>query len=369
MSEVGGAYSTLKFVHHASRVAELQAGKQIVPTHVQLIISDHCSHACGFCSYRWDGNTSNQLFHIIETKTGEKNHNPVRFIPREKCLEIIDDCAEMGVKAIQFTGGGEPTVHADHHEIFRHAIAKGLQVSLVTHGVLLKPDVIETLKDAAWIRVSVDAGNAQSYSAIRRIGEAQYHRALANVKSLCEMRDRTGSKIVVGVGFVVTKENWREVAAAAETAKSLGVDSFRISAVFQPDNDAYFADFYEDASELCKAAESLSVGRFKVVNSFGNRLADLRQGSPDYHRCVYMEFTTYIAGTLQIFTCCNQSYNERGLIGSIKDVRFKDFWLSEEKQAFFRSFDARACGKCQFNAQNRAMNYAVDVDAQHTAFV
>lgn len=321
------------------------------------------------CSYRWDGNTSNQLFHVIDPKTGEKNHNPARFIPREKCLEIIDDCAEMGVKAIQFTGGGEPTVHPHHHEIFRHAIDRGLQTSLVTHGVLLRPEVIETLMQSAWVRVSIDAGTPASYSAIRRVSEGQFHRAIANVRALCEARDRTGSSIVIGFGFVVTHENWREVVDAARIAKSLGVDSFRISAVFQPENDRYFTDFYDEASALCKEAEQLSEGRFRVVNSFGNRLADLRQGAPDYGRCLYMEFTTYIAGTLQVFTCCGQSYNERGLIGSIENQRFKDFWLSEEKQAFFKSFDARGCAKCQFNGQNRLMNYAVDKAAQHVNFV
>jgi hypothetical protein len=81
-----------------------------------------------------------------------------------------------------------------------------------------------------------------------------------------------------------------------------------------------------------------------------------------------MEFTTYISGTQQVFTCCNQSYNERGLIGSIANQRFKDFWLSEEKQAFFRKFDARGCERCQFNLQNRAINYAID-EQQHVNFV
>ena len=155
--EIGGHYSALKFIHHANRLVQLQQGQQIIPLHVQWSISGRCSHRCHFCSYRWDGNISNQLFHIIDPKTGEKNHNPQRFIPLAKCKEIIDDCAEMGVKALQTTGGGEPTVHVDHHEIFEYALAAGLECSLVTHGVILRPEVIETLMRFSWVRVSVDA--------------------------------------------------------------------------------------------------------------------------------------------------------------------------------------------------------------------
>lgn len=32
-------------------------------------------------------------------------------LSQKKMLEIIDDCAEMGVKAITFSGGGEPFVY------------------------------------------------------------------------------------------------------------------------------------------------------------------------------------------------------------------------------------------------------------------
>jgi pyruvate-formate lyase-activating enzyme len=367
--ENGGHYSALKFIHHANRLVQLQQGQQIIPLHLQLIISDLCSQSCGFCSYRWDGNISNQLFHVIDPKTGEKNHNPARFIPLEKCREIIDDCAEMGVKAIQFTGGGEPTVHSGHHEAFKYALDAGLECSLVTHGVLLRPEVMDTLMRFSWLRVSVDAGCAATYSKIRRVSEAQYGRAITNIGLLCKKRDESGSKIVIGMGFVVTHDNWSEVLDACRTAKSLGVDSFRISAVFQPDGDAYFADFYDEASKLCEEAETLAEGKFFVANSFGKRLADLRQGAPDYKKCLYQEFTTYIGATLQVFRCCNTAYNERGLIGSIADRRFKDLWLSEEKQADFRSFDARGCERCQFNIQNKWMNYSIDPTAKHVNFV
>lgn len=362
-------YSDLKILHHRDRLEAIRSGRQIVPVHVQLIISDLCSHACNFCSYRWDGNVSNQLFHVLNPKTGEKNHNPTRFIPYEKITEILDDCRDMGVRAVQFTGGGEPTVHPRHHDAFRYALDRGLEISLVTHGVLLKPETIETLTRAAWVRVSLDAGLSHTYSAIRRVSERQFFQAIANLESLCAARDRTRRPLVVGVGFVVTKDNWREVETAASVARAAGADNMRISAVFQPDGDRYFDEFYEQAAELCHKAEAWSNERFRVINMFGNRVDDLRLGHPDYRTCHYQQFTTYIGGTLDVFRCCNLAYNERGRIGSIKDQSFRQLWESQAKRDDFAGFDARGCPRCMFNSKNRTIAYAVEKDPPHVNFV
>jgi hypothetical protein len=46
----------------------------------------------------------------------------------------------MGVKAVQITGGGEPTAHPRHADIFRAVLDRGLDLALVTNGVLLRDE-------------------------------------------------------------------------------------------------------------------------------------------------------------------------------------------------------------------------------------
>lgn len=351
-------YSDLKALHHTDRLAQLRAGRQIAPLHVQLIISDLCSQSCNFCSYRWEGNVSNQLFHVLRPD-GTKNHNPARFIPYAKITEVLDDCRDMGVRAVQFTGGGEPTVHPDHLAAFRYALDSGLELALVTHGVLLKPETIETLTRAKWVRISLDAGTAETYAAVRRVPPSQFGRALSNLGAMCLARDKAKSDVVVGVGFVVTRDNWHEVIQAAKAAKDRGADNFRISAVFQPDGDKYFAEFHDSAAAMCNAAVALSDERFRVVNMFGDRLADLHLGSPDYKTCSFMQFTTFIGADQNVYRCCTTAYNEQGLIGTIKNQRFRELWESDAKQADFAAFDARGCERCMFNGKNRIINAAV----------
>lgn len=321
------------------------------------------------CAYRWSGYSSNQLFTKDAELASFGTSNPIREIAYEKCLEIIDDCVEMGVGAVQWTGGGEPTVHSRHVEVMRYALDKGLDSALVSHGELFRPGHLENLLRFKWARFSIDAGTPETYGAVRRINPKRMRKTLANIESLVVARDREKSPLVIGTGFVVTKENWQEVVLAAKLVKELGVDNLRISAVFQPDDAAYFADFYQEAVQLCKEASSLADDKFTVFNNFGERVEDLEQKAPDHPYCGYQEFTTYIGDDLNVYRCCVLAYNERGLIGSLKDKRFKELWASEQKQEDFRKFDATKCERCMFNGRLKTILYALDPNPLHANFV
>lgn len=376
MSDTNSPYSPLKIFHHQDRLQQLRDHQQTVPLQVQLIISDLCNQDCSFCAYRMSGYTSNQLFVKGPRELAKFGHNnPKRMIPYEKVIEILDDCVEMGVKAIQLTGGGEPTVHPRFVDIVCAINKRGLDLGLVTNGLNLRPSHFAALVDAKWIRVSIDAGSAETYAAIRRVNPSQFQRVWSNVRHLCRYRSQRQKEVgpdyeqKIGIGFVVTKDNHHEIIRCASQCLGSGVDNMRISAVFQSDDDAYFNDFFDYAAEQCRRAESYSTGRFKVFNLFGDRIADLAQRSPDYQFCGYQQLHTYIGGDLNLYRCCNLAYNERGLIGSLSHQRFKDLWKSQWKKTDFENFDARDCTRCQFNNKNRTILYAISDKPRHVNFV
>ncbi len=289
-------------------------------------------------------------------------------IPYGKVVEILDDCREMGVKAIEIAGGGEPTVHPQHLQIFQDVIDRHLDLALVSHGVLLGMAAAKILMSAKWVRISIDAGTAATYSAIRGVSASQFDRAIRNVAGLVEQKQKTGSCVTLGISFVVTKENYREIAIAAASAKSLGVDTFRISAVFQPEGWRYFAEIQDEVTAQVQQATQLSEDGFRVVTQWAERRDDLTMGSPNYRDCWYQNFTTVIGGDQNVYRCCNTAYNPRGLIGSIRDQSFRSLWNSDEKRQKFNEFDARGCSLCHVNTRNRAINREVR-DLGHVNFV
>ena len=364
-------YSPFKAAHHLDRIQELRDGNQPVPLQVQLIIADLCNHNCSFCAYRMEGYTSNKNFGEWDAVKQMINNNPNRMIAYEKCIEILDDCAEMGVKALQFTGGGEPTVHPKHKELFQYTIDKGMDLALVTNGTVMREGVPEILAQGKWVRFSVDAGNAESYAQIREVPITYFDKTLNNIKKVVAARDKASdSDLVIGVGFVVVKENWTEIYDAVEKYSKLGVDNVRISAVFTPEDFDYFAEFYEEAKALAqKAKDDFETDEFKVFNLFGDRIGDLVLQRPDYDFCSYMHLNTYIGGDLKVYTCCNNAYNDLGDMGSIKDQRFLDYWMSESKKKRYEKFKAPGCERCMFNNKNKFINYMIEDNPVHVNYI
>lgn len=361
-------YASDKILAHLPIIRELREGRQPAPIYVQFVISDLCNQDCHFCAYRSEGYESNQLFKVISSN-GKVDNNPNRMIERNKVVNILDDLQLMGTKAVLFTGGGEPTVHPHFKEIIRYSHQLGLEFALTTNGTRLDAESIELLTAAKWVRVSLDAGEGETYAKTRKSTRDTFARVLKNISSLCDRRQQVGSGVLVGVGFVVTKENWQEVVLAARMARASGAGSFRISAAFTTERGEYFNGWGDAAVELCQEAERLSNETFTVSNMLGARIADLQQGAPDYKTCHYMHIVTYIGADLNVYRCCDTAYNERGLIGSLAHQSFRELWESQSKRENFTSFDARGCAWCQFNPRNRSIESIVNPKIVHENFV
>jgi len=361
-------YSSDKAVFHHDRLHILDNGGQPPPVHVLLVISDLCSHDCAFCMYRVAGYGPNTNFGVVNQRSGVVNNNPNRMIPSEKVIEIFDDCQTLGVKAITFTGGGEPTVHPQFDVLLQAALSRGFDVSLITHAVLLSESAINDLMNASWVRISVDAATAATYSKIRRVSESQFSRALRSISALVKAKRTLNSTVVIGMSFVTTKDNYLELADAAALARELGVDTFRISAEFGPQGTDYFAGIETTIMALCEKAVELETHDFRIINQWPIRIADLALGAPDYRTCWYQNFTTFIGGDQNVYRCCTTSYNNRGLIGSLKGQSFLQLWNSDEKAEKFAQFDARGCTYCHVNDRNRAIQASLDAPL-HAAFV
>lgn len=343
--------SNLKAAWHLERIQQLRDGQDTVPLHVQFIISDLCNQDCHFCAYRMETGFSIQNF---PDETGSRN--PHRMIPFEKTLEILDDCSRIGVQAIEFTGGGEPTVHPKWTEIVSHAQDLHLSTGLVTNGIRLKP--ARVLERLTWLRISLDAGTQATYERTRR--SRSWHQVLKALELVGSL-----SGPLVGVGFVVTRDNYSELTQAAYLAKRFGIPYIRVSAMFSTQGDFYYSGCLESIrAGVARTKDLLEDDKFKVVDFFDDRIADLRSAAPDYKFCGYQQFVLYIGGDLKVYTCCTNAYTDHGVIGDLREQSFAG-WLKGHRRY---DFDARKCHHCQFNDKNRVVNYMIS-KPPHVEFV
>jgi len=349
-------YSPLKIFHHQDRINDMKQGLRPKPLHAQLILVNLCNQDCSFCAYRSSGYSSNENF-------DEKS-----IIKLDKALETVHSLRKCGVKAIELTGGGEPTIYPGFATVCEFIKELGMQYGVVTNGVKVSDPCMKALLGAAWVRVSIDAGSSETYASIRRSSVTAHNTVQNNLRKLIAQRG-SNKEPYLGIGFVVTKENWREVLIAAHQARDIGADNFRISAVFQNEGAGYFKDFYEEASHLCREAKALQTKKFTVFNLFGERLDDLEQQSPSHVYCPIQHLVPYIGADLNVYRCCVLAYSERGLLGSIKDCTFEELWNSEEVADKLRKFNATQCPRCMFNKKNETIRYALTDSPDHVNFL
>ena len=118
-------YSNLKVFTHAKILERIAEGEQVAPIYIRIKPTNHCNHKCYYCCY---ADSSLGLFDSVNAQDQ---------IPWFKMQEIIADMSEMGVKAVTFSGGGEPLVYPYIVETMQKVLEAGIDLSIITNGQLL----------------------------------------------------------------------------------------------------------------------------------------------------------------------------------------------------------------------------------------
>lgn len=367
---MGNEYSALKMVRHYIRDGGLPAA----PKQVQVVLSDLCNQDCNFCAYRMSGYSSNELFLGSSEAAKYGHNNPKRMMSTDRALRLVEEIKRAGCSAIQWTGGGEPTVQPDHEEIFRHSIRLGLRNALVSNGLRWSDTLIsQVLPCFDWVRVSLDAGTPGTYAKIRNTAPDNFGKVLGNVSRLANAIHSSGSQCVLGIGWVITPDNYHEIVEGIEEAASSGAAYVRLSAMFNPAGAEPYAKIHDEILAAIREATDMygQEPDFTIHNLYYDRLEDLVDGPPDYRPCAYQHYTAYVGGDLNVYRCCVQSYSKRGMVTatpSIADRPFDEFWADPARAADFAAFDARGCERCQFQTKNRAMAYILEPTVSHEEF-
>ncbi len=144
---MGHLYTKTKVFHFKDKLDSLPKENPAIlaPIHIRIKPTNVCNHNCHYCAYRVD---NLQLGKDMVTRD---------FIPREKMLEIIDDLVEMKVRAVTFSGGGEPFCYPYLLEAVKNLARGGIKFASLTNGALLTGEIANFFaKNATWLRISID---------------------------------------------------------------------------------------------------------------------------------------------------------------------------------------------------------------------
>jgi wyosine [tRNA(Phe)-imidazoG37] synthetase (radical SAM superfamily) len=154
------------------------------PITIEIDPSNSCNHCCPFC-------ISGHLH--LQKYNGTELFN--RTILEKDCFEkLIKELVATKIQAINWTGGGEPTMNPYLGEAIAYIKNNSnIEMGMFTNGSMLKKfDLFETFsKSLSWIRVSIDAGEEKTYNDLRKTNISNNFKVvIENIKKLIETKKK-----------------------------------------------------------------------------------------------------------------------------------------------------------------------------------
>ncbi|MBT89806.1 MAG: radical SAM protein [Spirochaetales bacterium] len=356
---MGHLYTKMKIFHFKEKVDSLpETIDQIMaPIHIRIKPTNACAHSCWYCAYKAD---NLQLGKDMVKKD---------LIPKEKMMEIIDDIVEMGVKAVTFSGGGDPFYYPYLLDTVKKLSETQVKFASLTNGSTLSGALAEVFAHyGTWIRISIDGWDDESYSIYRGVKKGEFTKVMKNMESFKKLEGACH----LGVSIIVDKKNASHIYDFIRKLKNIGVDNVKVSPGIvsnegRKNNEYHRSIFSQVKEQTKKAIEDLDEENFEIFDSYHELDEKFEK---EYNWCPYLQILPVIGADLNIYPCQDKAYNlDDGLIGSIKNQRFKDFWFSD-KENFFKINPSSVCNHhCVANTKNKLVLEYLDSDREHLGFV
>ena len=349
---VMGIWSQIKILGHKDTVKDIADGRGNLraPVHVQIEPTEACNFRCTFCHW-----------HNPELKEGFTSFDFTgkRSLDTDCMLKLVDELAELGVRAISFTGAGDPLMHGGLWKVLERIRARKIDYAVTSNFAMpLREELIEGLSHASWLRWSMNAGGFETFASIhnpRADAYKDFMRQRENIKRLAAERRGTGQKSL-SASFVITGGNEDDIVPAANLAKELGCGSIS----YRPDTPfkktIVSAGYSSKVIENLKKAERLSGGDFAVYPNY-ERLDATAFSKDGKMVCYYMNHSTYIAANGDLYPCCYTRCDKRYVMGNIKDGGFKAAWFSEKRVNFYKSVYYNSCPPCHHGSTNKVLKH------------
>lgn len=351
-------YTKMKVFHFKDKIDSLSQSVENIlpPTHIRIKPTNVCNHNCTYCAYR----ASNQ-------KLGSDMNNRDS-IPSDKMNKIIEDMEEIGVKAVTFSGGGEPFCYHDLLDTVKKLSLTKIKFASLTNGSRLKGEISEIFAHCGtWIRISIDGWDSKSYSEYRDVGENEFAKVMTNLEDFSKL----GGKCYLGVSIIVDLKNSVHIYELTKRLKDIGVNSVKIAPCIvsnegKVNNEYHRTIFNKVKEQINTAIENLSDETFEIFNSYHDQLNTFEK---KYTWCPYIQITPVIGADMNVYSCHDKAYTEEGVLGSISNLRFKDFWMTG-KSKFFEINPEKDCNHhCMVNQQNKMIHEFINANRGHLEFL
>lgn len=335
-------FNQSKILIHWNDLEEIAKSKIIRPVMCEIDLTDgFCNNKCKHCFYGTD-----------------QKHTPI-YMSVETAEKLLDELHELGVKAIEFSGGGEPTTHPHFLEIVLYALSLGFEVGVVTNGLLINK-IGEIACKLKFIRISLDAASEDVYKKVH--GVDAFEKVINNVRLLINNKCSN-----IGLAYLIVPENISDITKVYDLACELGVSYLQ----YRPASLTYSVD----NTLWCEARHC--VEQIMKTNAITNAIQvfsagikwDHLKGERQYKKCTTSTMVSVVQANGDIPLCVLLRNQKQYIIGNIHDGGFATNWFSKRHLELINNKDVNKCRKpCKHDSYN-IMYEAYAQDYLHRNFI
>lgn len=126
----------IKLLSHPQQVAKFMEYKLASPISIQIAPTSRCNLNCCFCS-----------------NTNREKHEDLGL---DQIQNLLQDLSVFNLRAVEWTGGGDPTMYHSINEAIEIASDLSLDQGLITNGLELSRLSERNLSRLAWLRISMN---------------------------------------------------------------------------------------------------------------------------------------------------------------------------------------------------------------------
>ena len=327
-----------KLHYHVGRVADWLEGKNVYPIYLEVSPSGMCNHRCRFCGKDFMGYQK-------------------RFLPTEQLKKRLTEMGRLGVKSIMYAGEGEPFLHKDMPELISYTAESGIDVAVVSNGVLMKPAITEKiLEHTKWIKISCNAGTPETYAKIHRTKPQDFDAVFKNMEHAVSVKRERGYKCTLGLQILLLPENENELEALAEKVRDTGMDYLVIKPYSQhpqSETTAYKDIMYDKYYSLAEKLEKYSTDEYSVIFRV-HTMKKWDSKERAFKKCLALPFWAYVDAGGNIWACNNHLNEDGFLYGNILDTSFEEVWNGQKRGQVLNFVDK------QYNAVQCRVNCRMD---------
>ena len=329
ISNSGG--KILSFYQEAKKLSN---GEMIIPRFVSIWLSTICNLRCPYCYF----SEINKKGNLIDT-------NSIK-----KVLVQLSDC---GVESVEFSGGGEPTLHQDCYNLAEFANSLGLKVGMLTNGYKL--DSVK-FKYFDYIRVGLDATDLNEYKLMKGKEEG-FNLAISFAEKV--LKKRKGNRPRIGFKFMISSKNYLNVSEMIWLSSFIGVDYCHFKGMHS----------YRDElsmEQMNKVERVLELYREKTPNYVYGSVKKIKP----FYKCFMSPIHAVINSNCELLICCYFT-SKQYIIGNMNKEKFKLIWFGNKHKKIIKKIRIEDCAKvdCRWHYYNTEMKEILEKGKYDLSFI